>query len=100
MVLRERIELSASPLPRELPSQNGEGDGTGRHPNDDGRPRMVGRGTDWDEQIGASGHVERLAVRSDGEGKRLMRDRNGGARRVGGHPDRCHGVATRVEDVE
>jgi hypothetical protein len=24
----------------------------------------------------------------------------GGACRIGGHPDRCHGVATRVEDVE
>jgi len=29
-----------------------------------------------------------------------MRGRNGSARRVGGHPDRRHCVATRVEDVE
>ena len=29
-----------------------------------------------------------------------MRGRNGSARRVGGHPDRRHCVATSVEDVE
>jgi DNA-binding beta-propeller fold protein YncE len=29
-----------------------------------------------------------------------MRDWNGSARRVGGYTDRCHRVATRVEDVD
>src|SRR6516165_4076831 len=77
-----------------------EGDGAERYPDNDGRPGMVGRGTDRGEQVGASGHVERFAVRSDGKGERLMRDRNGCARRVGGHPDRCHAVRTRVEDIE
>ena len=61
---------------------------------------MIGRGTDRDEQVGASGYVERLAVRSYGEGERLMSDWNGCSPRVGGHPDRGHGIATRVEDVE
>ena len=58
-----------------------EGDGAGRYPDDDGRPGMVGRGTDRGEQVGASGHVERFAVRSDGKGERLMRHRNECARR-------------------
>jgi len=67
-------------------------------PAGDGRPGMIGRGTDRDEQVGASRHVERFAVRSDSEDERLMRDRNRNARRVGGYLDRC--VAARVEDVE
>ena len=62
-------------------SHNGEGDGAGRHPDDGGRAGMVGRGTDRGEQVGASGHVERFAVRSDGKGERLMRHRNECARR-------------------
>jgi hypothetical protein len=75
-----------------LAPKNSEGDGVGLIPDGDGRPRMIGRGTNRSKQVGASGHVEPFAVRSDGEGERLMRDRNGGARRVGSHPDRCHGV--------
>ena len=88
------------PLPEVVVLQGGEGDRTRRDPDNDGRSGMVGRDADWDEQIWACGHVERLAVWCDGEGESLRRDRNGGARRVCGHTDRRHGVAARVEDIE
>jgi hypothetical protein len=61
---------------------------------------MIRRGTDWGEQIGASGHVKRSTIRSNGKGERLMRDRNGSTRRAGRYPDRGYGVSPRVEDVE
>jgi hypothetical protein len=69
-------------------------------PNGDSRSGMIGRGTDRGKQVGTSGHVERLAVRSNSERERRMRHWNRSARRVGGYPDRCHRVAARVEDVE
>jgi hypothetical protein len=56
-----------------LAPKNSEGDSAGPIPDGDRRARMVARGTDRGEQVGASGHVERFAVRSDGEGERLMR---------------------------
>jgi len=97
---RARLITSSISLHQAVESSYNEGDSTGRDTDDYGRPWMVSRATNREEQVATSGYVERLAVRSNGQRERLMRNRNGYPRRISGDPDRCHGVITRVEDVE